>query len=474
MKIRTPKIVKECFVALSPVGRRDEGPGPTLADWLDSARPSPSPEPILPPAQITNETVLDKKNVGFNSVVCKQTDVAELAKSAASSPVPSLKTLFDCPLLGPRVTIPDETRSQLDRGDRNSPPFTRDDRQVAPVEFIAAKRPRTSALPETNSSSPNNNLEEARLELADLVSECPPSAEAFGHLESQLELWTCRVSGSQRAARGPRPNRYSRQAQQRAKINQLNGRRDCRSRVAKNVRAAFWRNQKETVRQIIEDDSGSLRCEIPASVIEQSFRTDAAARHSVNRQPLPPWMAHCSYEGTNSQLDLGDNPITASEVMQVLSDLKTGSAPGPDGLTYSFWKGLDPKGEILSKLFEICRHFRRVPLTWRHSRVILIPKDRDGDLQDVGNWRPIALSRTLYKIYASVIARRLQRWAVQGNVISPEQKGFVPAEGVHEHVFMLDAMLADAKFNRKNIYLAWLDIRNAFGTVRLGSVLETV
>ena len=47
-------------------------------------------------------------------------------------------------------------------------------------------------------------------------------------------------------------------------------------------------------------------------------------------------------------------------------------------------------------------------------------------MNDMGDWRPISICCTLYKIYASVIARRIQRWAVDGGVISPEQKGFVP------------------------------------------------
>ena len=70
---------------------------------------------------------------------------------------------------------------------------------------------------------------------------------------------------------------------------------------------------------------------------------------------------------------------------------QTGSAPAPTVSLTDFGE-FGPQGEILSRLFEICRRLRQVPQSWRHSRVILIPKDRDGDMADVSNWRPIALA----------------------------------------------------------------------------------
>lgn len=317
------------------------------------------------------------------------------------------------------------------------------------------------------------DLGQLRSKLAQIVADFSYdfSAERFRSLEGQLESWTNHASDLQKeSVRRPRANRYSRTAQHRAKLNHLSGQRGYRPGAAKQLRAAFWRNQKETVRQIIDDSTSSLRCGIPASTIEERFRADSAP-HGNGDWSMPSWMAQHSYLGPQVEDDV---PITASEVAGVLGDLKIGSAPGSDGLSYSFWKSLDPKGVILSRLFEICRRSRRVPDPWRHSRIILIPKDRDGAMDDLGNWRPIAICRTLYKIYASVVARRLQCWATGGQVISPEQKGFVPTEGVFEHVFMLDSLIVDAKSSRRDLYLAWLDIRNAFGSVRHGAMLDVL
>ena len=156
-----------------------------------------------------------------------------------------------------------------------------------------------------------------------------------------------------------------------------------------------------------------------------------------------------------------DYPISAEEVEAVISSRDPKSSPGTDGLTYAFWKTLDPKGRKLAGLFELCRARGRIFESWRSSRVTLICKDKNGDRHSVANWRPIAVCHTAYRLYAAVMARRVTDWARENNIISSEQKGFMPAEGVFEHLFMLDEVIADAKMGRRACCVTWLDIRNA-------------
>ena len=105
---------------------------------------------------------------------------------------------------------------------------------------------------------------------------------SFTDFERKLDL--VKKPLVQLAARKPR---YSRQAQMRSKINQLNGQREPRpGQQAQHLRATFWRNQKETVRKIIENDLGSQRCEIGSREIESRFRGVSAARTG----PWPPFV----------------------------------------------------------------------------------------------------------------------------------------------------------------------------------------
>lgn len=139
------------------------------------------------------------------------------------------------------------------------------------------------------------------------------------------------------------------------------------------------------------------------------------------------------------------------------------SAPGEDGITNAMLKRADPNGHILCALFNRCRSEAKTPSLWKSSMTILIHKK--GSMEDLNNWRPIALGRTMAKLYAAVLAGRISAWTKAHQRISSAQKGFTAAEGCLEHNFVLKSAIDDAKRNKKQIFVAWLDLSNAFGSI---------
>jgi len=59
---------------------------------------------------------------------------------------------------------------------------------------------------------------------------------------------------------------------------------------------------------------------------------------------------------------------------------------------------------------------------------------KKGAKEDLGNWRPISLSRTLYKLYVGCVANRLTVWLTTNRVLSQCQKGFLPSDGTFEQL----------------------------------------
>jgi len=94
----------------------------------------------------------------------------------------------------------------------------------------------------------------------------------------------------------------------------------------------------------------------------------------------------------------------------------------------------------------------------------------------LGNWRPICLQNTLYKIYAATIARRIADWALEEDVIHTAQKGFLPYEGCFEHTFLLRSCMEDPRRRKRRLGIAWLNLQNAFRSIPtehlLGSMEE--
>ncbi|GFS54640.1 retrovirus-related Pol polyprotein from type-1 retrotransposable element R2, partial [Nephila pilipes] len=149
----------------------------------------------------------------------------------------------------------------------------------------------------------------------------------------------------------------------------------------------------------------------------------------------------------------------------VLSCLQTceNSAPGLDQITYRQWREVDPRCLVLSKIFNICLKFKDVPKAWKMSNCVLIHKK--DDLSLIENWKPISLSNTIYKLFMKCLTRKLQDWCSFNQVLSSAQKGFTPHDGVIEHNFLLSQFIENAKRNKTDAILAFLDISNAFGSL---------
>ena len=162
--------------------------------------------------------------------------------------------------------------------------------------------------------------------------------------------------------------------------------------------------------------------------------------------------------------------ISLEEIKAQLHRLPTESSPGPDGLSYCFWKSLPNGGCLLKVIFNICLYNGKILSSWKRSNMILIHKKDDP--KDPANWRPISLQSTLYKIFAAVLAHRLAIYCMDNGTISPFQKGFVPFEGCFEHSFLMHSLLEDSKRGSKDLRLVWFDLKNAFGSIPHGVLLH--
>nr|XP_037284215.1 uncharacterized protein LOC119176986 [Rhipicephalus microplus] len=172
---------------------------------------------------------------------------------------------------------------------------------------------------------------------------------------------------------------------------------------------------------------------------------------------------------TNEERDLC--PFLDEEVAAKLRRCEC-TAPGEDRLTYHHWRQVDPEGRYLAAVFNVCLKHRRTPWSWKSTRTILIHKK--GDREDPRNWRPIALGRTIAKLYAGCLTTRLQRWLGDHAVLSRCRKGFLPHDGVFEHNFVLQGRLDDARTGGGELCAGFLDYANAFGSVAHEALVDAV
>ena len=153
-----------------------------------------------------------------------------------------------------------------------------------------------------------------------------------------------------------------------------------------------------------------------------------------------------------------------AEYESVVHRARTKSAPGPNGLQYVVYKRCPL---LRKKLFPIlCRVWKEcaVPRAWQVAKIILAPKTTEGD--DPSNFRPLALGNVEGKLFFALLQRRLTEYMLK-NAFFQNQKGFLPKmAGCVEHSVLTAEAMKDAKKARRSLTLCWVDMANAFGSVR--------
>ncbi|CAG4931222.1 unnamed protein product [Parnassius apollo] len=150
--------------------------------------------------------------------------------------------------------------------------------------------------------------------------------------------------------------------------------------------------------------------------------------------------------------------IKVFERKEVIRKLKSKSntSPGPDGLTYGDLRKADPGAFVLTALFNAVWRLEVVPGCWKDSNTILLHKK--GPESDISNWRPIAMGDTCPKLFAAIVADRVKTWAIANRRYSTSQKGFLPYEGCYEHNFVLQETIQQARRDKGEVVVAWLDL----------------
>jgi hypothetical protein len=229
----------------------------------------------------------------------------------------------------------------------------------------------------------------------------------------------------------------------------------------------YRHSRSQAIREVTEAEP--TFCKIPSDELFEHFSyifQQGQPTDQTMPTELPP---HIEYSTDDLNPFVGE--FTPEEVWTRLQRCGN-TAPGPDGIRYSQWKKIFKGGHALNAVFNTVHRLSSIPQAWGKSVKILLFKQ--GKKSDVSNWRPISLSNTIAKLYSSILATRLGRWAASNGRISATQKGFMSVDGCCEHNFALQAAIADARRTRRQCCIAWLGLTNAFGSVPHGTMFTSL
>ena len=160
------------------------------------------------------------------------------------------------------------------------------------------------------------------------------------------------------------------------------------------------------------------------------------------------------------------DPPTVKEIRQSARKKRNGAAPGLNALTYVLFKKCPALLNFICPFFVRVWTSGEIPSDWAIAFTILLAKS--DKLHDPSEFRPITITCTMGKIFFSILSDRLQAYMLQNSYIIREiQKGFLTGvAGCLEHAFALYEALREAKEHTRQIVTCWIDLANAYGSVR--------
>ena len=152
------------------------------------------------------------------------------------------------------------------------------------------------------------------------------------------------------------------------------------------------------------------------------------------------------------------------------SAVLTGSAPGPDGVSYRTWKACGREAHDI--LYESCLEILRggtAPVWFNSARVVFIPKTGDEEYcgsvaAEPGHLRPLSLSNCDHKLVCVAVCCSLRR--ICDDTVHEAQRGFRKGKQLTDNVLSLNA------FTERHLMLGaplpaqvLMDIKAAFPSV---------
>ena len=158
------------------------------------------------------------------------------------------------------------------------------------------------------------------------------------------------------------------------------------------------------------------------------------------------WFPFISANPTNEDFKPFDmSVIRPRDVKNVLKNANQKSSPGPDGIPYGILTKLPCTHHILASLFNKVLMYGAPPTSWSESIINLIHKK--SSTKDPRNFRMIALSNTLGKVFHLLLSKRTTTFLTENKLIDPSiQKAFLPGiSGFTEHNAVMDEIIQDVR-----------------------------
>ena len=169
--------------------------------------------------------------------------------------------------------------------------------------------------------------------------------------------------------------------------------------------------------------------------------------------------------------DIPTIKIHTRHVQTILADLSEDKAPGPDEIPPIVLKKCSKEiAPVLSKLFRLCVHTSTFPNSWKEANIQPVPKKGAGS--DPSDYRPIAITSTLGKVFEIILNHHIVKHLEKNNLLNDKQYGFRQERSTVDLLCLLTHTLLKTTDNHGETHTIALDISKAFDKVWHKSLLS--
>ena len=160
--------------------------------------------------------------------------------------------------------------------------------------------------------------------------------------------------------------------------------------------------------------------------------------------------------------DILNKKIQTEEVSKCILTLKNGKASANDLISNEILKCLDKNNiEILKDLFNVC--FEAGVYPWNSN--IITPLHKKGNKDNPDNYRAVAVSSVLGKLFSTILLGRFISFRRQKCPDPPNQLGFTKGAQTADHILTMQTIIDKYKRLRKPVYAIFVDFKKAFDSV---------
>ena len=240
-----------------------------------------------------------------------------------------------------------------------------------------------------------------------------------------------------------------------------------RAETLKSKRRQFKQNSEEFTSQPFAFARKVLTAEVKGKLestkeeVEKHLKDTHSDVRREEEMPLPDDL----YEYPEPVKEFEMSPPTWREFSRLLRRTRNKSAPGPNGIPYKLYKKCPGVAKLLWLYLKGLWRKEVMSSSWRRAEGVFIPKEDGASV--VGKFRTISLLNVEGKLSFGLLAFKLTNFTMANNYIDASiQKGGIPGvSGCLEHTAVLSQLIREAKQQKKNLVVSWLDIANAYGSM---------